>query len=237
MIFIGSTSQSLSSESESQTIDFGPVIQRINNQAQSSIMRLFSGTSEQKHIAQHLYENLINGSLGGIYTVSHKLPALKGMWSGKRWQTLLGNAPSKCWKQPEGQKPIIIVSEQVSANPELLDSALVDAYRQCGYRELDVIVKKQISNPFIPCVGKQASVSLYSPVTDVLINPPCQTDHNGVCHFALPPAIYLFEVKCNNDPTSPEVIFREVKAGEGTQTEGFNNLFWIPQNWKKFKND
>ena len=232
LIFIGTISQSLSNESESQIIDFSPVIQRINKEVQSSIMRLFNGSSEQRHIAQHLYENLINGSLGGIYTVSHKRPELRGMWIGKRGQTLLENSPSKCWKQPEGQKPIIIVSEQVGANPERLDSALVDAYKQCGFRELDVIVKKQISDPFIPCVGEESSVSIFSPVTDVLIDPPCQTDHNGVCHFSLPPAIYLFEIKCNNDPTSPEVIFREIKAGDGIQKEGFNNLFWVPQNWQ-----
>lgn len=209
---------------------------KVHRAAQASIKRLLNGSKQQKHIARHLYENIKNGALAGIFSVDHKLPGLRGMWIGKRWQTLLQNKSFRCWKQPEGSKPIILLGLAVINNSDMLDESLIEAYHECGFRELDVIVKKQIADPFIPCVGEESSVVIYSPVAGVLINPACRADENGVCHFALPPAIYLFEVSCNEDPTSPEVIFRTVKAGEGVQTEGFNNLFWMPQSWKKFKN-
>ena len=203
--------------------------------AQASIKRLLNGTTEQQHVAMHLYESLQNGALAGIYSVDHKLPALRGMWVGKRWQTLLNSKPARCLKQPQGPSPVIILGQDVLLNSDTLDTALLDAYQECGFRELNVIVKKQISDPYIPCVGKESSVFVYSPVTGVLVNPACRTDENGVCHLALPPAIYMFEVSCNGDPTSPEVIFRTIKTGDGIQTEGFNNLFWVPQHWDKFK--
>ena len=211
---------------------------KIHRSAQASIKRLLNGSRQQRHIAKHLYENIVNGALAGIYPVDHKLPELRGMWAGKRWQTLLQDKASLCWKQPEGHKPIILINSQVINDSQMLDVSLIEAYLECGFRELDVIVKKQISDPFIPCVGEESSVFVYSPVTDVLINPACRTDENGVCHFSLPPAVYLFEVSCNNDPTSPEVIFRTVKAGDGIHlaTEGFNNLYWMPQKWDEFKN-
>lgn len=196
---------------------------RIDVFAQRAIVRLSKGTFEQREMSRFLFKGVKYGALGGIYKVDTQVPVLRAQKLGKTWWTLLEGRPARCLKEPAGEKPIIVFSNK-KFQPGALDAALITAFHECDFRRVKVIVKKGPKTSTIPC--SEAFVALSSEVIGVMVDPPCYVTTQGVCNFALPPAIYRFQVTCDGLSTSPPDIYRPITPGEGIQTEQF--YFEIP---------
>ncbi len=193
--------------------------ERIDVHAQRSIVRLSKGSRDERFISRFLLRGVQYGTLGGIYIVNQKVPALRAKALGKGWWTLLQGRPALCWNEPQGERPLIILGTETVKQAPVLDAALVAAFRECGFRQVDVLVTKNAGGARLPC--SEAFVSLASAATGVFVNPPCHTTALGVCHFAVPPAMYGFRVTCDGNPTSPPEIFRAVAPGADVQLEEF----------------
>ncbi len=190
--------------------------QPIDVSAQRSLVRLSNGDKNQKYLAHFIHRSVAEGAIGGIYIVNQGVPALRAKALGKGWWELLDGRPAMCWKEPQGEKPLIIISKNTAANPAALDSALLTAYEECGHRELEITIMKNGN----PCIPKSS--------WGALINKKLGIDYgvlpskNGVAHLSMPPGMYQFDVVCEGELTSPPLIDKEILPGEGVQEERFD---------------
>lgn len=126
--------------------------ERIDFHAQKSIARLSRGSMDQRYTARYLLINIRNFDLlGGIYIVNQGVPALRARDIGENWWTLLKGQDTMCWKEPAGEPPLILMSKTIVNYPAELDRELVNAFNQCGFRELEVIVRKTLNGVTATC--------------------------------------------------------------------------------------
>lgn len=193
---------------------------KIDVHAQRAIVRLSHGDARQRSVIRYLRRGIDAGLLGGIYIVNQQVPAMRANRLGKGWWTLLQGRPATCWKEPVNEPPLIIFSEKIANQPQILDNALVAAFEQCGFREVHVKVMQSVSGALIPC--GEATVMPFNTAMEIRYDPPCNTTQSGTCRFALPPAPYAFRVTCRGASTVPPDILRNVVPGAGVQVEWFN---------------
>jgi len=194
---------------------------RVDVHAQRAIVRLSNGSLHERFMSRFLLRGVQYGALGGIYKVDTQVPALRAGRIGKSWWTLLEGRPADCLKEPADEKPILVFGKTVATQGEVLDSALMTALDECGFRRLDVRVTEDAT---VPCSDAFVTLSSVLPgdAVGVLVEPPCQPTKQGLCHFYLPPAMYEFRVTCRGLTTSPPDIYRAVAPGTGLQVESFD---------------
>lgn len=108
---------------------------RIDSYAQKALIHMFTNDSKnQSKEASSILCSVKRGDLEGIYLPDQKVPALRAKSVGSGWWKILNGRDSVCYKEPTGKPPIIVFSEKIAKDRDLLSSALVSSYNECGFR-------------------------------------------------------------------------------------------------------
>ena len=110
--------------------------QRIDEEAQYSLMRMFSRSLLSAVEASAMLSAIKAAQLAGIYQVDRKVPALRAReeLGGNWWEVIPAGVDAICWKEPAGRPPMIVYRKSLPSDPARLDTALSAAWNNCGLR-------------------------------------------------------------------------------------------------------
>jgi hypothetical protein len=108
---------------------------RIDSYAQKALIYIFTNEAKnQSKEASSILCSVKRGDLEGIYLPDQRVPALRAQSVGSGWWKILNGKDSVCYKKPADKAPIIVFSEKIAKDRDLLSSALVSSYNECGFQ-------------------------------------------------------------------------------------------------------
>jgi hypothetical protein len=107
---------------------------RIDNHAQSAMMRMFARGGEAAEDASAMLCAVKTRELEGIVVSNHRWPALRAQEANSRyWHIIPQGAQSECYKEPAERPPLIVFREQIQDDRDGLGESLSDTWKnRCG---------------------------------------------------------------------------------------------------------
>lgn len=72
--------------------------------------------------------------LAGVYLEDQGVPAQRAQAMGGWWKDILaGGRTFRCYREPPGEKPIVVIANSIRSIPATMDRALPQAFLECGF--------------------------------------------------------------------------------------------------------